>query len=780
MHKTMRNLIITAIALIAGTTGSLAQQQGDNSILFKTSEAALRIELCSETMFRVTKVTGERMPENEQWMVERYQFPKVEHTVSGKTISTPKLDISIMENPWRIEVATKDGRTLYKELAAGYGDSIYNKVEMGCDEHFFGLGERMERMDQRGQRIHLNVELGRGAKPAVGGKDILRANYCPVPFMLSNRGYGLFFHTAVPNDWDMGWTESESYSFSAPGGDNDYYFIYGPQPEEIIHSYQQLTGVAPMMPRAAYGLHIGSYSGGTWHHESKANDTYVKNLIDKLREERIPFDMMWLDSTWRHFAKLGNGGCTFEFQDQFRDPKGMIDHAYENHVAMFGLHIRSLVDDGKYNTLLTKARKKGYTIDDGRTNAIINFFDKRAVEWWWENAAKLVTRLGVKFFKTDVGGALNYADATIAQKAEHNLFPIAYAKAPYELFAQASGQRGFDHTREGWAGIQRYPFIWAGDWGSEWQWFEPVIRAGLNLGLSGVGYWSHCMGGFEQYSPHDTDLYIRWCQMGMFSPVAILFGMDHPRYHAPWTYGDEAKEIFIKYDSLRYALLPYIYTSAWDMYKTSRPIMAPMLYDNIKDMATYSISDQYMFGRDIMVCPVTVKGALSRPVYFPGGEWVDYWTGERISGRQHKSFLTPIDIMPIFIHRGAIIPMQEPMQYIGEKAGTDMTLLIYPSAKSSYLMYEDDGKTTEYQQGVYATTEFVSELKEKEWTLRINAPKGSYKPNAHYFTVMAYLDKKPKEIYVGGRFIDGWTYDEVHRLLKFVAGQGVLDVVVKL
>ena len=181
-----------------------------------------------------------------------------------------------------------------------------------------------------------------------------------------------------------------------------------------------------------------------------------------------------------------------------------------------------------------------------------------------------------------------------------------------------------------------------------------------------------------------------------------------------------------------------------------------------------------------MVCPVTVKGALSRPVYFPGGEWVDYWTGERISGRQHKSFLTPIDIMPIFIRRGAIIPMQEPMQYIGEKAGTDMTLLIYPSAKSSYLMYEDDGKTTEYQQGVYATTEFVSELKEKEWTLRINAPKGSYKPNAHYFTVMAYLDKKPKEIYVGGRFIDGWTYDEAHRLLKFTAGQGVLDVVVKL
>lgn len=753
------------IFLLPFVSHAYGQEVKGNRVTYSSAEGMLRIEMCSESMFRVTK-TNTKMPENEKWMVTTYEFPQVDFHVDNNTVSTKSLNVSVSSSPWLIKVTSTDGTLLYQEIDAGYQDSIYNTVAMNADEHFFGFGERMDKIDQRGQRIHLNVELGSGKKPAVGGKDILRANYCPVPLMLSNKGYGIFFHTAVPNDWDMGWTQKDVYSFSAPGGNNDYYFIYGPTLEKMIHNYQQLTGVAPLMPRCAYGLHVGSYSGGTWHHEHEANDSNVVTFIDRLRSEQIPFDLLWLDSTWRLFAKLGNGGCTFEFQDAFKDPKGMIDHAYKNHVGMFGLHIRSLVDNGKYNTLLNTAQKKGHTIQDGGTNAIINFFDEKAVDWWWKNAAKKVTDLGVKFFKTDVGSALRYANEGIAEKEAHNLFPIAYAKAPYERFAKQNGQRGFDHTREGYAGIQRYPFIWAGDWGSEWQWFEPIIRGGINIGLSGVGYWSHCMGGFEQYSAYDTDLYLRWCQMGMFSPVALLFGMDHPRYHAPWTYGEEAQKIFIQYDSLRYSLLPYIYTSAWEMYKTSRPLMTPLFYDNLQDEISYQIADQYLFGKDIMVCPVTVKNALSRPVYFPGGDWVDFWTGERIHGRQHKSFLTPIDIMPIFIKRGAIIPQQEPMQYVDEKANTHLTLLIYPSAYSSYELYEDDGKSTDYQNGGYALTKVESRQTDERWTLTIHQPQGGYTPVTHEYDAVVYLDKKPQTVKVNGNVTDNWTYNETSKRLE--------------
>lgn len=764
----MKRILFIIITLCV-VVSSYGQKVKGNDVIYSSSQGDMRISFISEDAFRVSKSTGKVMPEDENWMVRRYGFPQVPFTAEGNSILTSRLRIKVEPSPWRLEVADANGNILYKETDAAVGDTVYNKALLPGDSHFFGLGERMDNLDHRGQRVHLNVELGRGVKPAVGGKDILKANYCPVPLLLCNKGFAIFFHTAMPNDWDLGWSDSRAFSFSSGGGDNDYYFIYGPGMERMIHTYQSLTGRAPMMPRPAYGLHIGSYSGGTWKYEKYANDGYVVNLIQRLRREHIPFDLMWLDSTWRNFTSLGNGGCSFEFQESFKDPKGMIDTATANHVAMFGLHIRSLVDNGHHNSLLDEARKKGYTIQDGRSNAIIDFFNPKAVDWWWKSCASKVTDLGVKFFKTDVGSALRYDNATAKQKQAHNLFPIAYAEAAYDNFSKLNGQRGFDHTREGYAGIQRYPFIWAGDWGSEWQWFEPVIRGGLNIGLSGVGYWSHCMGGFEQYSPYDTDLYLRWCQMGMFSPVSILFGMDHPRYHAPWTYGEEAERIFIKYDSLRYTLLPYIYTAAHDMYETSRPLMAPLLMDYQQDENTYRISDQYMFGRSVMVCPVTVKGALSRPVYFPGGSWVDFWTGERIHGRQYKSFLTPIDIMPLFIKEGAIIPRQDAQEYVGQKECEAVHLLAYPSGRTEYTMYEDDGKSLDYQKGIYASTRITSDMKSDEWVLTIAKPAGSFKAPRHTFDVMAYLDSKPQSLSINGRVLkegpSTWTWDESHRMV---------------
>ena len=194
---------------------------------------------------------------------------------------------------------------------------------------------------------------------------------------------------------------------------------------------------------------------------------------------------------------------------------------------------------------------------------------------------------------------------------------------------------------------------------------------------------------YTSYSPYDTELYTRWVQFGMFSPIAMVFGMDHPRYHEPWTYGPEALANFIKYDSLRYTLIPYIYSNAYQLYKTARPMMTPLVMDYPQDENTYQLTRQYMFGPWMMVCPVTTKGALSQHVYFPGGEWFDYETGERYEGRQYKSFLTPLDVLPIYIKAGAIIPMQPVMQWVDQHPVEMITLDVYPSGISSYEMYED-------------------------------------------------------------------------------------------
>ena len=773
----MKRVILAAAILLASVTDAFTAPKAFN---YKTSEGTVKVEFCTPDMFRVRRSRDNSFEPNENWMVVKYDWPSVqvrESEENGKTVlTTSAIKIYLDKGAdCAIEVFDNDGKSLYKETGAPHFEdakAIVNRVELDPAEHFFGFGERMDFLDQRGHRVSLNVGLGSGPKPAVGGKDILRANYCPVPFFMSTKGYGIFFHNAFPNVWDMGWTDTSLYSFEATGGEMDYYFFKGDF-YKILDLYTDLTGKSPLVPEFAFGLHLGSYSGGTWSNEQFTSDLYPVQLTKQMRDNKIPFDVLWLDSTWRYFntepGGFGNGGASFEWRPTFKDPQYMFDRVYDQHVAMMGLHIRSILDNGPELKLLDQARAKGNVIYPGATNGIVNFFDKKAVDWWWDNAVMRIVDKGCMFVKTDVGSAFRVRGAS---EDLHNLFPIAYAAAPYEKFKEHNNMRGFNQTREGYAGIQRYPYIWAGDWGSEWQWFEPVVRGGLNLALSGVSYWAHNMGGFEQYSAYDTELYVRWCEFGLFTPMATLFGMDHPRYHEPWTYGQEAMDIFRKYDNLRYRLIPYIYSASYDLYKTARPMMTPLVMDYPQDENTYDICDQYMYGQSMMVCPVVTKNALSRPVYFPGGDWIDYWTGEVISGRQYKSFLSPMEIMPIFIKAGAIIPMQEEMQYLGEKKRDLMTLDVYPAGKTSYTLYEDDGRSMDYEKGICSFTAFDSELTDGSWTMTLGKSSGKYKPEKRNYVLKAFLKTKPATVSENGtplKALDsqeavlgepGWFYDD--------------------
>ncbi|MCD8166917.1 MAG: DUF4968 domain-containing protein [Bacteroides sp.] len=765
-----------------GDTPALFPQE--NEVFYQSGEEVLRIRVCSERMIRFTKNNSAEFSKESDLIVVRKEWDPVLFAVEKQadhlTVTTDILCVEVSGTPLRVTISNKKGEVLYQEYDHLYLDqegrtTPRNVCNLFPEDHFFGFGERMDALDQRGRRLYLNCELGKGPKPAVGGKDILRANYCPVPFFMNPRGYGLFLHTAFPTEWDLGWENRGQFTYGTNGGTAlDYYFIHSEDMYTLLSDYNSLTGSNPMLPKPAYGLHVGTYSGGTWKHEEMTSDTYPVELCRRLRAEGIPFDLLWLDSTWRYFnSTFGNGGASFEWRNTFKDPQAMIDSIYSLNVSMIGLHIRAIMDNGTRINLLDEARRLGHVHPEANVNGVVNFFRPETVDWWWDNAVMRIASMGIKFLKTDCGGVLRFTEEARPvngfQPAElHNLFPIAYTKAPYLKFQEHNNQRGLNHTREGYAGVQRYPFIWAGDWGSEWQWFEPVIRGELNMAMSGIGYWSHCMGGFEQYSPHDTDLYNRWVQFGMLNPVSVLFGMDHPRYHEPWTYGEEAMQNFIKYDSLRYALLPYMYSNAYRLYQDNRPVMSALVMDYPKDENTYRISDQYMFGPSMMVCPVTTKGALSRPVYFPGGEWYDFWTGEFIRGRQYKSFLTPPDLMPIFIKAGAIIPMQETMQYVGEKPVERIELFIFPWKESSYQLYEDDGTSTDYLNGVYSLTTIRSHLDGRHWILNIEKPAGNFIPETHSYSIRACIEFEPQMVTENGKVLSrtnlseeqpGWYYD---------------------
>ncbi|MDB5263005.1 MAG: glycoside hydrolase family 31, partial [Adhaeribacter sp.] len=527
-----------------------------NELFFSTTQADVRIDFCTPEMFRVRTSWTREFAENEPYMVVKYRWATVPIQVAEQRdhfqVNTPKLNIKITKEPFRIEVYSADGQLVTAdapESASRNGQAVAGKKMLQPDEHFFGFGERMDFLNQRNKKLKLNVGRGTGLPHHVGAYNVLEANYAPVPFFMSTKGYGIFFHTAYPSEWDMGQTDPETYAFSAAGGEMDYYFIYGPRFPQLLNSYTSLTGKSPLLPVYALGLHVGTYSGGTWGYEELTSDQYVIDLGRKFRELGIPADVLHLDSTWRIFGKVGGKGATsFEWRDTFKNPAEMFDALYDLNYKMVGLHLRPRFDNGEKLNLPDQAREKGFVYPEADSNAgeFVNFFDQKAVDWWWQNGVKRIADLGAMFLKTDEGsafGALANESDKIGPTGEdiswkHNIFPLVYAKAPYEKFQQYNNLRGMNHTREGYAGIQRYPFIFAGDWPSEWQYFAPVIKAGLNIGLSGVGNWAHCMGGFEHVA--DPELYIRWCQFGLLSPIAHLFGMEHPQYKEPWNYGEDA------------------------------------------------------------------------------------------------------------------------------------------------------------------------------------------------------------------------------------------------
>lgn len=773
-------------------TGSGLKREG-NRFSFSRPQGTTLVEFCTPSMFRVRSSATGKFEANEPWMVIKYDWQPVTVTVAEKKdhfqLTSSALKVKISRVTLRIEVYDSNNQLLSADAGGNYqkGDTVGCEKLLGADEHFFGFGERMDFMDQRSKKLQLNVGRGKGMPHIIGAYDVLQANYSPIPFFMSTRGYGIFFHNAFATEWDMGAAYDDRYSFRAAGGELDYYFIAGPRFPEILERYTQLTGRSPLLPKFALGLHVGTYSGGTWGYEQFSSDRYVIELARRLRAMGIPADILWLDSTWRIFGKKGGKGATsFEWRETFQNPKAMFDSLYALHFKMAGLHLRPRFDNGNAIRLLDTAQQLGFTYPEkDNPGEFVNFFDSAAVDFWWKHGVMRLASLGARFLKTDEGSAFgalaNESNKTGPSGREigrlHNLFPIAYAKAPYEKFSQYNKLRGLNHTREGYAGIQRYPFIFAGDWPSEWQYFEPVIKAGLNIGLSGVGYWTHCMGGFEHNA--DPELYMRWCQFGMLSPLAIVFGMDHPGYKEPWSYGEEALRNFKKYDSLRYCLIPYLYSAAYQQYKTGLPMMRALVLHYQDDENVYPISDQYMLGDQLLVCPVTTKGAQTRTLYLPEGEWFDCWSGKKFSGRRYVNVVASVDRIPLFVKAGAIIPQQPVMNYMDEKEVTTLLLQVYPG-NGTMNYYEDEGNNLDYQKEDFGLTVF--NVKSDPGYLHISATKkaGNYQSDIRQVVMTINQAAAPRVVKWNGQPVPLITEGEIQSKMGYYYNEQAKQLYVNL
>ena len=550
------------------------------------------------------------------------------------------------------------------------------------DEHFYGFGEKFADFDKRGQRlVAWNVDAMTVRTEQA---------YKNVPFFVSSRGYGILVDSVAPIHFDMAATSSASFSFVVPDRALDYYVIAGPDLKTVITRYAGLVSFPILPPKWAFGLWVSS---GFKPDSSEA----VLDRARRLREQGVPCDVLHLDCYWQRFGRWSE---MLWDRDVFPDPEGLL-REIKAHGFKVCLWIHPYL--GTASERFTEAVEKGYLLKTPQGEpyvadlwggyhppvGIFDLTDPDAVAWF-KDLLRPLLRMGADVFKTDFGeGVPADAVAHDGRTGEelHNLYPLLYNDAVAEVTAEETGRAGLVWGRSTYAGGQRHAAQWGGDPKCTFRDLAATLRGGLSMGACGHAFWSHDIGGFDgQPTP---EVYVRWAQLGLFSPLSRAHGTTT---RMPWDYGDEALRIFRDTVRLRYRLLPYIITYAHVAAETSLPMLRAMVLEFPDDPNTYTMDLQYMFGAELMVAPI-YNSAGRRPVYFPEGRWVDYWTHEVIEGPQTRWIEVPLEVLPLYVRANALVPTIEPPDHVTDEPFEVVTFDAYLFDEGSFALRDTDGLT---------------------------------------------------------------------------------------
>ncbi len=521
------------------------------------------------------------------------------------------------------------------------------------DECFVGTGERFRKMDLSGQTFQLKNQDGQGVNN--------RRCYKNIPFYMSSRMYGCFYHTSDYCKLSLADHSSRSVQFMCDRATLDVFLIGGQSPEEILRGYRMLTGFPSMPPLWSFGIWM---SRMTYFSADEVDD-----ICDRLRREHYPCDVIHLDTGWFRTDWL----CEWKFNpERFPDPKGFVKRLKDNgfRVSLWQLPYVAAgaeqLKEAKENHYISQPTKAEDSSTGGASNfsaldyaGTIDFTYDKAVDWYKNQLLKPLLDMGVTCIKTDFGENIHMDHRYHAMTPErlNNIYSLLYQRAAYEVTKEVTGD-GIVWARSAWAGCQRYPLHWGGDSASSWDGLAGSLKGGLHFGLSGFAFWSHDVPGFHSIpdfmnSPLDEDVYVRWTQFGVFS--------SHMRYHGtskrePWHYPKIAP-IVKRWWQLRYKLLPYIVEQGEKCTKTGYPMVRALVFHHPHDRQCWHIDDEYYFGSEFLVCPV-INRENKRDIYLPEGLWVNFFTGERLEGgRWYYGVEVPLDQMPVFVRPGALIKM---------------------------------------------------------------------------------------------------------------------------
>jgi alpha-D-xyloside xylohydrolase len=740
-----RKKIPLALALLAAAS-ALAQRpaaevrRDAQGVTLTTGTAVTRVEIWSSDAIRVIHRNAGTAPAAS--LVVTAKPGKVEWKFADQAgeivLSTAKVRVEVEKATGAVRFLDKQGAVILAESAGGTSLqaatvggtatlAVAQSFALDSDEAIYGLGQHPDGvMNYAGTSVHLQQK----------NRDVA------VPVLLSSNGYAVLWDNAAVTDVDAGKTDRSRLTWTSEAGRCvDYYFLYGPEPDEAIGAYRELTGAAPMFGKWAWGFWQCKQR---YHSQEQLLDT-----VAQYRQMQVPIDGIIQD--WLYWYPGAWGSHQFD-KTRYPDPVGMMKQLHEENVHLL-ISVWPKFDADSPNA--TALRDGGdlypevisYVYPPGK-GQWYDPFKASARELYWQQISKELFADGVDGWWLDAsepelsgkwGEYRNFQTGAGPGAEVFNAFPLMHTTAVYEgQRKENSEKRVFILTRSAYAGQQRNAAVtWSGDIRGSWAVFAKQIPAGINFMLTGIPYWNTDTGGFFGGNPLDpkyAELFTRWFQFSAFCPMFRVHGSatedaieptqkDKPGKEM-WQFPPDTQKVLIDYDKLRYHLLPYIYSVAWMVTHENSTMMRGLVMDFRSDPKVYNIPDQYMFGPALMVNPVTQAGAQSREVYLPAGtSWTDFWTGETSVGGETVEAAAAIQEMPLFVRAGSIIPYGPEIQYAAAKADP-IELRVYPGADGSLTLYEDEGDNYNYEKGVYAT--IPMRWNEKSQTLTIGERRGEF------------------------------------------------------
>jgi alpha-D-xyloside xylohydrolase len=712
----------------------------------------MKLQVFSPTVIRVAYSLTHSIPTNSLTVI-------ASSTNSGWTLSQNASDIRLTTSALEVRVNRSagtvgfydtNGVSLLAEQAGGGKTLVPTTLTTlnGLDESSYVLKQSFELGD--GEAL---AGLGQfhndGVMNRVGQTRVLQQENqdAVIPVLLSSKGYALLWDSAAITTVDVASSTSNRVSWSSEAGDAvDYYFCYGPDPDQAIAGYRHLTGAPPL---------FGKWAWGFWQcRERYRTQAELLDIVNTYRSMGVPLDGIIQD--WQYWPALNDataqaGWGSHEFDAaRYPDPQAMVDavHATNVHIIISvwpkfdvtsgGTSIPNLQDLEAVDGALDPVIPYVFPAGQGKW---FDPFQPAGRQVYWQGLSDHLFSLGIDGWWLDGSepelsgswGELREFDTALGAGSKvHNAYSLMQTVGVYEgQRAENPDKRVFILTRSGFAGQQRNGAVtWSGDIGGNWDVFAKQIPAGLNFTAAGVPYWNTDIGGFFGGQPTDpgyAELFTRWFQYGAFCPMfrvhASTGGNDNYAVEI-WRFPAATQTRLIDFVHLRYHLIPYIYSVSWMVTDEGYTMMRPLMMDFPADSTVHGITDQYMFGPALMACPVTSPGATSRSVYLPTGTaWYDFWTGTSYAGGQTISVSAPIEKMPLFVRAGSILPYGPEIQYAAESVDP-MDIRVYCGADGSFTLYEDENDNYNYESGSYATIPFA--WNESAQTLTIGARQGSF------------------------------------------------------